>query len=70
MTLGKVMVILPTLKACPRSTTHHGNASVDSVHECVYTLLSIAKLAANSVVISNASLLDDKQSAKHTFTAR
>ena len=66
--LGRVTVTLRIEYSAPRSTAHHGNASVDMVHECVFTLLSTAKLGSKSVVNSSASLFDDRQPARHTFT--
>jgi len=68
--LGRVTVTLRIEYSAPRSTAHHGNASVDKVHEYVFTLLSTANLDSKSVVNSTVSLLDDKQSATHTFTIR
>ena len=65
--LGRVTVTLRIEYSAPRSTAHHGNASVDKVHEYVFTLLSTANLDSKSVVNSTVSLLDDKQSATHAL---
>ena len=62
------MVTWSTWLYTPRSTAHHGNASVESVHENVAALPSTAKLAASSIVISTASFSNDKQSAICPFT--
>jgi len=61
--MGKMTVTLVILYSCPRSTDHHGNASLSSVHECVLKSPSTANLAGRSSSDWIVSLLTDRQSS-------